>query len=80
MKALEAKHRKLERSDNTDSNQGQGNKNKPKDKTSMSKTQSKDTKCARTAVVQIMHQKTVGSAQRTRAKLNLVKSFRTKRS
>ena len=34
----------------------------------------------RTAVVQTMHQKTVGLVQRTRANLNLVKSLRTKRS
>ena len=79
MKALQTKRRKLERSDNTDSNKGQGNNNKPKDKTGMSKTQSKDLS-VRTADVRTMHQKTVGSAQRTRASLNLVKSLRTKRS
>ena len=45
--ALEAKRRKIERSDNTDSNKGQGNKNyKPKDKSGTSKPQSKDTKCS----------------------------------
>ena len=43
MKALETKHRKIERADNTDSNKGN---TKKKDKTDMSKTQSKDTKCA----------------------------------
>ena len=47
MKALKTKHRKLERSDNTDSNKGQGNKNKLKDKSGTSKPQSKDTKCTR---------------------------------
>ena len=45
MKALKTKRRKLERSDNTDSNKGQGNKNKLKDKSGTSKPQSKDTKC-----------------------------------
>ena len=45
MKALKTKHRKLERSSNTDSNKGPGNKNKSKDKSGMSKPQSKDTKC-----------------------------------
>ena len=45
MKALKTKRRKLERSDNTDSNKGQGNKNKSKDKSGTSKTPSKDTKC-----------------------------------
>ena len=43
MKALETKRHKLERPDNTDTNQG--NKNKSKDKSGTSKTQSKDTKC-----------------------------------
>ena len=37
MKALKTKRRKLERSDNTDSNKGQGNKNKLKDKSGTSK-------------------------------------------
>ena len=40
MKALEVKHRKIERSDYTDSNKGT---TKKKDKTGTSKTQSKDT-------------------------------------
>ena len=44
MKALETKRRKLERSNNTDSNKGI--KNYSKDKSGTSKTQSKDTKCA----------------------------------
>ena len=45
MKALKTKGRKLERSDNTDSNMGQANKNNSKEKSGMCKPQSKDTKC-----------------------------------
>ena len=43
MKTLKTKRRKLECSNNTDSNKG--NKNKSKDKSGMSNTQSQDTKC-----------------------------------
>ena len=76
MKALETKHHKIERSDNTDSNKG----NTKKKTKPVRPRHSLKILSVRTAVVQTMHQKTVGLVQRTRANLNLAKSLRTKRS
>jgi hypothetical protein len=79
MKALETKRRKIERPDNTDSNnKGQGNKNKSKDKSGTSKPQSNHTKCVHCGRTNHAT-KDCGFSPENKGSPEMVRSLRTKR-